>query len=68
MPLPNVALTIVAARAIPDKISAEELVCYQLEILHGLINQKVHVVSSASDGSAVEWSMQCKLITSAGGT
>ena len=68
MPLPNVAPTIVAARAIPDKISAEELVRYQLEILHGLIDQKVHVVSSASDSSAVERSMQRKLITSAGGT
>lgn len=68
MPLPNVAPTIVAARAIPNKISADELVQYQLEIIHGLINQQIQVVSSASDGSATERSMQCKLAAMADGT
>ena len=61
MPLPNVAPTIVAARAIPNKISADILVDYQLEILRGLIGEKIQVVSSASDGSAIERSMQHKL-------
>ena len=68
MPLPNVAPTIVAARAIPNKISSNELVRYQLEILHGLIGQKIQVVSSASDGSATERSMQHKLAATADGT
>lgn len=68
MPLPNVAPTIVAARAIPNKISSDELVRYQLEILHGLIGQKIQVVSSASDGSATERLMQRKLAATADGT
>lgn len=68
VPLPNVAPAIVAARAIPDKVPAEELVRYQLEILCGLIDQKINVVSSASDGSATERSMQRKLTLNAGGT
>ena len=65
VPLPNVALTIVAARAIPNKISSNVLVEYQLKILYGLINQKIQVISSASDGSATERSMQQKLTTMA---
>ena len=64
VPLPNVAPTIVAAQAILNKILADELVHYQLEILYGLIDQKVQVVSSASDGSATERSMQRKLTAS----
>lgn len=53
---------------IPDKISADELLEYQLEIIHGLIEQKILVVSSASNGSATERSMQSKLAASASGT
>ena len=68
VPLPNVAPTIVAARAIPNKISSDELVEYQLEILCGLIDQKIQVVSSAADGSATECSMQHKLIAMADAT
>ena len=41
---------------------------YQLEIINGLIGQKIPVVSSASDGSATERSMQSKLAASATGT
>jgi len=44
------------------------LVEYQLEILRGLIGEKVQVVSSASDGSATERSMQRKLTAVADGT
>ena len=68
MPLPNVAPTIVAVRAIPNKISSNVLVEYQLEILRGLIGEKIQVVSSASDGSATERSMQQKLAAMADGT
>jgi hypothetical protein len=68
VPLPNVAPAIVTARAIPNKISAEELVRYQLEILYGLLDQKIHVVSSASDGSTTERSMQRNLTLKAEGT
>ena len=68
VPLPNVTPTIVAAWAILNKISADKLVCYQLEILYGLIDQKVQVVSSASDSSATEQSMQRKLTASATAT
>ena len=67
VPLPNVAPAIVTARAIPNKTSADTLVHYQLEILYGLISQKIHVVSSASDGSATERSMQRKLTAEAEG-
>jgi hypothetical protein len=58
----------VTARAIPNKISADELVKFQVEILDGLINEKIPVVSSASDGSASERSMQSKLVDRAGAT
>ena len=68
VPLPNVAPTIVTARAIPNKISADELLKFQVEVLNGLINEKIPVVSSAADGSASERSMQAKLVDGAGAT
>ena len=59
---------ILTARGIPEKIPAKTLLEYQLEVIHGLIRQKIPVVSSASDGSATERSMQSKLIASADDT
>lgn len=58
IPLPGIPPLAIAALAIPSNVPASTLAGYLKDILDGLFAAGVHVVSYASDGSAVEQSVQ----------
>ncbi|CDO76140.1 hypothetical protein BN946_scf185027.g3 [Trametes cinnabarina] len=60
--LPKVPPLIVAAKAIPNNLSAEELYGLLIVVIRGLINAGVNVVSYSADGTEVERSVQKMLI------
>ena len=60
--LPKVTPIIVAAMPITNNLSAETLLPYLLEVLDGLIDHGVQVVSYAYDGTEVECSVQQLLV------
>jgi hypothetical protein len=65
VPLPKVTPIIVAAMPIANDLSAETLLPYLLEVLDGLIDRGVQVVSYACDGTEVERSVQRLLVDKA---
>ena len=58
MPLPKVAPIIVAALPIPETLNADDLFDYHKKIVYGLLDQQIHVVSYACDGTKTEHSVQ----------
>lgn len=52
---------ILAAKAIPNNLDAEELYEYSIEIIKGLICKGVQCISYACDGTETEHSVQCLL-------
>ncbi|KAI0629632.1 hypothetical protein C8Q77DRAFT_1065756 [Trametes polyzona] len=60
--LPKIPPLIVAAKAIPNSVSAEELYTMLLTVLHGIIDAGIQVVSYSSDGTESERSIQKMLI------
>ena len=58
VPIPKVAPIIVAAVPIPDDLNADQLLGYGKQILYGLLDKQVRVVSYACDGTEVEHSVQ----------
>ncbi len=65
MPLPKVAPIIVAALPISNNLSAEQLVVYTQQILHGLFDRHIRVVSYACDGTETERAVQRLLVETA---
>ncbi|OJT13578.1 hypothetical protein TRAPUB_9877, partial [Trametes pubescens] len=60
--LPKVPPLIIAAKAIPNSLSAEDLYTCLLLVLVGLIDAGINVVSYSSDGTEVERAVQRLLI------
>ena len=58
VPLPKVAPLIVAAKGIPNDVSADDLFPDLWHIVSGLIDRKIQVTSYAADGSNVERNVQ----------
>ena len=56
--MPKVAPIIVAAVPIPDDLNANQLLNYGKQILYGLLDKRIRVVSYACDGTEVERSVQ----------
>jgi hypothetical protein len=56
--MPKVAPIIVAAVPIPDDLNADQLLDYGKQILYGLLDKQVRVVSYACDGTEVKRSVQ----------
>ncbi|THH05194.1 hypothetical protein EW146_g9969 [Bondarzewia mesenterica] len=65
VPMPSVPTIILAAMAISNKMSAEELFPYLQSILLGLLSRGLQVVSYAADGAATERALQRLVTTSA---
>jgi hypothetical protein len=63
--LPKVAPIIVSALPIPNNLSAEKLVVYTQQILHGLLDRHIKVVSYACDGTETERAVQRLLVEKA---
>lgn len=63
--LPKIPPLIVAAKAIPNSLSARELFDMLHYILHGLLNVGINVVSYACDGTETERAVQNLLVLSA---
>ncbi|KII84575.1 hypothetical protein PLICRDRAFT_167537 [Plicaturopsis crispa FD-325 SS-3] len=61
IPLPKVTPIIVAAKPIPETLDADTLLGYLEEILYGLIDRDIKVVSYSCDGTEVERAVQRKL-------
>jgi hypothetical protein len=58
IPLPKVAPIIVAAVPIPDDLDTNQLLYYHKQILFGLLDRHIKVVSYACDSTEVECSVQ----------
>jgi hypothetical protein len=56
--MPRVALIIIAALPIPNSLKADDLLDYGKQILYGLLDRNIQVVSYACDGTEVEQSVQ----------
>jgi hypothetical protein len=61
IPLTGTPPLILAARAIPSTLDAEQLYLYTKVVLTGLHEQNIHVVSYGSDGAATERAVQHRL-------
>jgi hypothetical protein len=55
---------IIAAKAIPNNLDAKALLPFSRDIIVGLINQNINVISYACDGTDVERSVQRLLVSS----
>ncbi|KAJ8700697.1 hypothetical protein PTI98_003700 [Pleurotus ostreatus] len=62
IPLPKVTPIIFACMGIPNDLSASTLYVYLKQVLNGLIENDIPVVSYACDGTEVERSVQRKLV------
>jgi hypothetical protein len=58
VPLPKVAPIVVAALPIPNDLDADQLFDYGKQILFGLLDRHIQVVSYACDGTEVERAVQ----------
>jgi hypothetical protein len=58
VPLPKIPTIVVAAVAIPNTLDAEQLLEFLGQILDGLLQRDVKIVSYAADGSSTERSVQ----------
>ena len=65
VPLPKVAPIIVTALPISNSLTAEQLVVYTQQILHGLFDHHIRVVSYACDGTETERAVQRLLLENA---
>ncbi|KAI0054688.1 hypothetical protein BV25DRAFT_1816702, partial [Artomyces pyxidatus] len=65
IPLPRVPTIVLAAMAISDEQSAEQLFQYLQRLLNGLLSRGIKVISYAADGTSVERSVQRLLTASA---
>jgi hypothetical protein len=54
IPMPKVAPIIVAALPIPNNLDADELLVYGKQIIYGLLDRHIQIVSYACDGTEVE--------------
>ena len=61
---PKISPLILAALPIPNNLDAPHLFDYLNQILHGLIDHDIYVISYACDGSVVERSVQSLLVES----
>ncbi|KAL1700129.1 hypothetical protein EV121DRAFT_214771 [Schizophyllum commune] len=64
---PKAIPILVAALALPNKVDAQFLLGWTLEIINGLLDQQINVVSYACDGTEVERSVQKLLLQSSDG-
>ena len=65
IPLIRIPLMIIAAEAIANNLTAEELYLKSREVIDGLKNHGVNIVSYSCDGTKVERSVQNLLVTCA---
>jgi hypothetical protein len=56
--MPKVTPIIIAALPIPNSLKADDLLDYGKQILYGLLDRNIQVVSYACDGTEVERSVQ----------
>ena len=68
MEVPRTPPIIVAMKAIPDDVDAEELVEWSNDVIEGLIKGGIKVFSYACDGTAVERKVQTLLMAKHQGT
>jgi len=59
--MPGILPLILAPKAIPNSLTAQELLSHSLDLIQGLLCKNIKVVSYACDGTETEWSVQ-KLI------
>jgi hypothetical protein len=65
IPLPKITPIIVAAIPIANDLDATILLTYLEQVLHGLLDRKIQVISYACDGTEVERSVQKLLVAKA---
>lgn len=65
IPLPGMSPLIVAAKAIPNNLKADDLLLHTLKLAKGLIDRGIKVVSYACDGTEVERAVERLMIDSA---
>jgi hypothetical protein len=58
VPLPKIPTIVVAALAIPNNLNAEQLLVFLDQILDGLLQRNIKIVSYAADGTSIERSVQ----------
>ncbi|KAG8764094.1 hypothetical protein FRC11_005504 [Ceratobasidium sp. 423] len=58
VPLPHIPPLAIAALPIASNVTTQSLIGYLKLIVRGLLNQGIHVVSYAADGSAIEQNIQ----------
>jgi len=61
VPIPNVSTIILAVLGISNKLKADALFVYLWDIINGLLDHDIKVVSYAADGSTVEQTIQTLL-------
>ena len=62
IPAPKITPLIVAAIPIANDLDATILLTYLEQVLHGLLDRKILVISYACDGTEVEHSVQKLLV------
>jgi hypothetical protein len=58
--MPGIAPLILAAKAIPNSLTAQELLPLSLDLIQGLLRKNIKVVSYACDGTETERSDQAE--------
>ncbi|THH18184.1 hypothetical protein EW146_g2755 [Bondarzewia mesenterica] len=65
VPMPNIPTLVIAALAITDDMSADNLLPYLQSILNGLLRHQIQVISYAADGTGTERALQRKITETA---
>ncbi|KAJ3554974.1 hypothetical protein NM688_g2825 [Phlebia brevispora] len=68
VPMPGIPPLILAAKAIPNSLSADELTMLLLQILDGLALRNIHTVSYSCDGTETERAVQHSIVQMADST
>jgi hypothetical protein len=63
--MPGIPPLILAAKAIPNSLTAQRLLPLSLDLIQGLIRKKIKVVSYACDGTETERSAQKLMVQKA---
>ena len=65
IPLPGISPLVLAAKAIPNSLTAPQLLPLSFDLIKGLISRKIKVISYSCDGSEVERSVQKQIVEKA---
>ena len=66
IPMPGIPPLILAAKAIPNSLTAQQLLPLSFSLIRGLVHRKIKVVSYACDGTETERSAQKLMVQNAG--